>query len=344
MNTRPDHQNPPSNPAPAPRFITAVDGEVRCTLCAHLCRIAPGEAGICQVRVNADGRPEIPYYGELAAVHVDPVEKKPLYHFHPGARLLSIGFLGCNFRCPFCQNYSISQSTRAQTRSVMPDELPSLAREAGALGIAYTYNEPTIHFEYVMESAERIAAAGLANTLVTNGHLTRRPATELLERMDAVNVDLKSFQPDFYRDELGGSLEAVKEFITIASKTCELEVTTLLIPGKNDSDDEVDAMARFVSELSPDIPYHLSGYYPTYRYEIPATSVGSVRQARVIAQRHLNHVYTGNVERDSVTTCTNCKAVLARRHGYGVELSGLTEDRRHCASCGDPAPFRWFEA
>ena len=334
-----------SESRPAPQYTSTHEAQVVCTLCAHTCRILPGESGICQVRVNRDGVADIPYYARVSAMHVDPVEKKPLYHFHPGCRLLSVGFLGCNFRCPFCQNYSISQSTRAQTRQVLPRELPELTRSAGALGVAYTYNEPTIHFEYLMEAAERVHDAGLANVVVTNGHLTPKPARALLDRMDAANVDLKSFNPLFYERELYGKLDAVKHFLELAAERTALEVTTLLIPGKNDSDDEVAAMASFIAGLSPDIPYHLSGYYPTYRYDIPPTSVGSVTQASGVARRYLHHVYTGNVATErAATRCAKCGQILIRRQGFGAQMVGLSEDRKRCAACDAPAPIHWFDA
>lgn len=321
--------------------MTTRETEIVCTLCAHTCHIRPGDTGICRVRANEDGSPSLPFYAAVSALHVDPVEKKPLYHFHPGARLASVGFLGCNFRCPFCQNYSISQSTRAQTRTVPPEELPGVVEETGALGVAYTYNEPTIHFEYLMTACEAVHDAGYANTLVTNGHLTRRPARELLERMDAVNVDLKSFNPRFYEDELGGKLEAVTDFIAIASELTTVEVTTLLIPGKNDSDEEVESIARFVASLDADIAFHLSGYYPTYQYVVDATTPSQIERAREIAEHHLNHVYPGNVPGDSTTKCSSCGATLVTRSGYRTSVVGL--DGTRCASCGEPGPIRWFE-
>lgn len=321
--------------------MTVRDGEIVCTLCAHTCHIRDGETGICRVRANDNGSPTLPFYAAVSAVHVDPVEKKPLFHFHPGAQLLSVGFLGCNFRCPFCQNYSISQSTRGQTRSVLPEDLPGLVEEASALGVAYTYNEPTIHYEYLMEATATVRAAGYANTLVTNGHLTRKPARELLERMDAVNVDLKSFNARFYEDELGGKLDAVTDFIAIASELTSVEVTTLLIPGKNDSDEEVESIARFVADLDPDIAFHLSGYYPTYRYVVEATTPHQIEHAKEIAERHLNHVYPGNVAGDSKTRCSSCGATLVTRSGYHAHPVGL--DGTRCASCGAESPIAWYE-
>ena len=315
---------------------------VACTLCPHLCRIRPAEVGICKVRANVNGRPALPHYAKVSGLNVDPVEKKPLYHLQPGSRLLSVGFLGCNFRCPFCQNYAISQSTLAQTRTLHPRDLSDLATQSGAQGVAYTYNEPTIHWEYLMEAADLVRAAGLGNVLVTNGHVNARPAKELLERIDGANVDLKSFSSSFYERELGGSLDAVREFITIAAELTHLEVTTLLIPGRNDSDEEVSSIASFIASIDPSVPLHLSAYYPTYRYEIEATSMQTVHRARDLALRHLRYVYTGNIAGEGSTRCPACDAVLVGRRGYSIDLSGL---RGHaCASCGTPAPFRWFDA
>jgi len=292
------------------------------------------------VRTNEGGEPALPWFAHVSALHVDPVEKKPLYHFHPGAQLLSVGFLGCNFRCPFCQNYSISQSTAAQTRTIDPDGLPAIARDSSALGVAYTYNEPTIHYEYLMAASEAVSEAGLANALVTNGHLNRRPARELLARMDAVNVDLKSFNPDFYEQELGGSLKAVTDFIEIAAELTHVEVTTLLIPGKNDSENEVDSIASFVASLGADIPLHQSGYYPAYNYVVEATTPAGIERAVAIARRHLDHVYRGNSPGDASTRCASCGAILVARSGYRVDASGLSGSR--CAACGAESSIRWF--
>lgn len=325
---------------PAIRFMQATPKHVVCTLCAHNCHIAPGKTGVCQVRANRAGAPSLPFYGQASALQVDPVEKKPLYHFNPGARLLSIGFLGCNFRCPFCQNFSISQDTRARSETVTPRELVGLTEQSGALGVAYTYNEPTIHFEYVLAASQELRGAGLANVLVTNGHLTRKPARELLSVIDAANVDLKSFSETFYRDELGGSLKAVLDFISIAAELTWVEVTTLLIPGRNDADEEVDSIARFIASLSPDIPLHLSGYYPTYQYDVAATTPRSIERAVEIARRHLRHVYPGNVSDSVDTRCSSCGETIVRRRGLRSSVTG--ERAGSCATCGAPSPLHWF--
>ena len=323
-----------------PQYMRRHEGTIICTLCSHNCHIDMDRTGICGVRANREGAPHLPHYAAVSALHVDPIEKKPLYHLQPGASVLSVGLLGCNFRCPFCQNYAISQSTRAATHQVLPTDLAPMAVRSQAQGVAYTYNEPTIHFEYVMEAAGLVREAGLANVLVTNGHLNPRPARELLGLMDGVNVDLKSFSHEFYRDELGGSLDAVTAFIRIAAELTHVEVTTLLIPGRNDSDEEIDAISRFISSIDESIPMHLSAYHPTYRYTIRATTAQAIDRARSIARRRLRYVFAGNVAGDSDTRCHGCGNVLVHRSGYATSVTGIRDDL--CADCGEASPIRWF--
>ena len=253
------------------RYYQEEDGKIRCLLCPNRCLIASGRHGVCGVRTHREGSLSLPFFGRLSAVAVDPIEKKPLYHFYPGATILSLGFVGCSFHCPFCQNFHISQDTSAAQRFYSPLDAVRLAQGERSFGIAYTYSEPLIHFEYVLETSRIAREEGLKNVLVTNGYLNPEPAEELLALTDAANVDLKSFNPDFYRKEIGGDVEEVKRFIAQASERIHLEVTTLVIPQKNDTDEEIEAIARFLADLNPDIPYHLSCYYPAYRYSIPAT-------------------------------------------------------------------------
>ncbi|TFH04340.1 MAG: AmmeMemoRadiSam system radical SAM enzyme [Spirochaetales bacterium] len=315
-----------------PRYWKSSQDRVICTLCPHGCRIAPGTRGVCGVRQNTDGRMTLPFYGHLSAVNIDPIEKKPLYHFLPGSRAFSIGFLGCNFHCPFCQNYEISQSTVRATRFMEPEEAVRSARAAGCASIAYTYNEPGIHFEYVADTARAARLAGMKNVLVSNGHLNAGPATELLDLMDAANVDLKSWSAGFYRDEVGGSLDAVKTFLKLAATACHLEVTTLLIPGINNSSQEIANIAAFVAGLGADIPLHLSAYYPTYKYTIPATSPSAVRTAVGVARKSLAYVYSGNTPEPNATVCLTCGSTLVKRTGYTVDRSGLRGGK--CVACG----------
>jgi pyruvate formate lyase activating enzyme len=313
------------------------DGKVQCLLCPNACLISEGRHGTCRVRLNQGGSLAIPFYGKISSIAVDPIEKKPLYHFHPGAQILSVGFVGCSLRCKFCQNHTISQSTDVPTRAVSPEELVRTAKEQGSFGIAYTYSEPLIHFEYVLDCARIARAAGLANVLVTNGYVDPEPLEELLPFTDAANVDLKSFDDAFYHTELGGGLDDVKRFVARAAGRIALEVTTLVVPGKNDTEGEIEAAARFLASVSPSLPYHLSCYHPRYRYTVPPTDPALVMHLAKVARRHLRFVYAGNVGlRETNTLCPECGTVLIRRAGYTTRVEGITGGR--CASCGfDPA-------
>ncbi len=325
--------------------------KVRCLLCPHRCLIAPGGTGICQVRLNRDGELVLPFRGRVSSLAMDPVEKKPLYHFHPGRQVLSVGFVGCSFRCPFCQNWQISQHTDIPARELAPAELVEAARRQGSFGIAYTYSEPLVHLEYVLETARLARAAGLKNVLVSNGYVNEAPAAELLEVLDAANIDLKAFRPEFYRREIGGSLEEVQRFLRQAASwrsasggqrppggRIHLEVTTLVIPGRNDGEEEIEDAARFLAALDPDIPYHLSGYYPSYRYDLPSTPLAALERLAAVASRHLRYVYLGNAGRQELDTrCPSCGLVLIRRRGYEVRIEGIQE--RRCRRCGAPIPI-----
>jgi pyruvate formate lyase activating enzyme len=243
---------------------------VRCELCPHRCRIVEGKAGLCRVRSNRGGKPDLPFYGRVSALSVDPIEKKPLFHFRPGSSILSVGFVGCNLRCPFCQNWEISQSTDASTRELSPEYLVAEALAARSFGLAYTYSEPLVHFEYVLEAMKKAREAGLANVLVTNGCILEEPAREILALTDAANVDLKAYSADNYRRVLGGELESVTRFIEVAVELgVHVEATTLVVPGLNDGQKETDACIDFLSGVSQDLPWHLSAYRPEYRWKAP---------------------------------------------------------------------------
>jgi pyruvate formate lyase activating enzyme len=309
------------------------DKKVQCGLCPHNCRIVPGKTGICRVRLNKDGELVLPYFGRLSAVAVDPIEKKPLYHFYPGESLLSIGFVGCNFHCPFCQNYHISQFTEAGTEYIPPPKLVELALRRESFAISYTYSEPLIHLEYVLESARLAKERGLKNVLVSNGYINPEPAEELLALMDAANIDLKGFTQEFYKKEIGGRLEEVKRFLKQAAGKIELEVTTLVIPTKNDSPQEIEGIASFLAGLDRSIPYHLSCYYPMYKYKIPATPPETVIRLAELARKHLQYVYVGNVGfYETNTDCPACGNTLIRRRGYSISFPGLRKGA--CSQCG----------
>ncbi|MGA2480800.1 MAG: AmmeMemoRadiSam system radical SAM enzyme [Spirochaetia bacterium] len=319
-------------------FDRRPDGRIACLLCPHKCIIAPDSHGTCHVRYNRDGALQIPYYGRISSLAVDPIEKKPLYHFHPGSRILSAGFVGCSFHCKFCQNWHISQGVDADTRLIGPRELVEIARRERSFAIAYTYSEPLIHAEYVMDCARLARAAGLKNVIVSNGYMNEAPADEVLDLVDAANIDLKGWDPDFYKTETGGRLEEVKRFIAQAAAKTHLEVTTLVIPGKNDQPGQIEGIAGFIASLDTNIPLHLSAYHPQYKYELPPTPASTVRALAEVARQHLKFVYEGNIgPEENDTVCSSCGAVLVRRSGYSVKVVGLRDGA--CAKCGAPSPI-----
>jgi pyruvate formate lyase activating enzyme len=302
--------------------------------------LASGQRGLCRVRLNESGRLVLPYYGALSAAAIDPIEKKPLYHFLPGSSVYSAGYMGCNLRCPFCQNYHISQSTSAIHERLSPRELAAAAQASGCPSLAHTYSEPLIHAEYLLDAMTEARKAGLYNVLVTNGCVLEAPAREILSLCDAANVDLKAWDPLWYRGELGGDLDTVKAFIGLGhSLGVSLEITTLVIPGKNDADEDIRAMTAFIADLSADIPYHLSAYHPSYRYAIEATPAATIRRLAAVARQNLRYVYPGNLAGESSDTrCPSCGQVLVSRVGYRVSAAGLSGSR--CARCGSQSPIR----
>ena len=315
------------------------DGVLECLLCPNHCKIEEGERGICLVRENRQGELYLPFYGVLSAVSNDPIEKKPLYHFHPGSMILSVGFYGCSFHCPFCQNYHIAQSTPSSPETATsPEELVEYAFKQQAAAIAYTYSEPTVHFEWVIKTARIARERGLKNVLVSNGYLNPKPAEELLELIDAANIDLKSYRKEFYTEVVGGKLEPVLAFIHKASQHIHLEITTLVIPGQTDSPEEIEEIAQFIASLDPNIPLHLSCYYPTYKYNIPPTNPDKVFYLAKKARTYLNYVYPGNVGLAEVNTlCPECENILIKRRGYHIEKPGINGNA--CAKCGRKINF-----
>ena len=275
------------------------DERIVCSLCPHHCRLADGETGFCRARTNDGGAIRCKNYGRLTSVALDPIEKKPLYHFHPGSFILSVGSFGCNLRCPFCQNYAISMADgQSETQDVTPAELASLAhdlsrRPHGNIGVAFTYNEPLLSYEFIMDAAPLLHEAGLFVVLVTNGTIAPVPLEALLPHVDAMNIDLKGWQPDFYR-RLGGDLAAVKHTIARAVKSCHVEVTTLIIPGQNDSAGDMEEEARWLASLRPDLPLHISRYFPRWHENTPATPIETIERLAAIARKHLRFVHKGN--------------------------------------------------
>lgn len=325
-------------------FRQETEAVISCTLCPHRCSLKPGNTGLCRVRGNKGGKPLLPYYGMTTALNLDPIEKKPLYHFRPGSRVFSVGFLGCNLRCPFCQNWEISQSVDAPARFIEPDALVDRALASGAGAIAYTYSEPLVHAEYVIAASRRAKEKGLANILVTNGCVLEEPARALLADCDAVNVDLKAFQAETYRRALGGDLEAVQTFIRTAFELrVHLEITTLVVTALNDTLEEIERSAAFIASLSADIPYHLSAYRPEYRYDAKPTDPDLLSRCAATAREHLRYVYVGNIRSDyGDTHCPRCGAAVVRRIGYAVDASGLAKNGDgtvSCRFCAENLPF-----
>ena len=274
------------------------DSKVRCHLCPHNCVIIPGRVGVCRARKNVDGDLYSMNYGKITSLALDPIEKKPLHRFHPGSLILSAGTFGCNLKCSFCQNWSIAHGN-PPTADIAPQELVSKALEFlkdGNIGIAYTYNEPVIWYEFVYETAGLARKDGLVNVLVTNGFINQEPLRELLPYIDAMNIDLKGFTDQYYRNTCGGALDDVMKTIETASGKCHVEVTTLVVPGLNDSIREIEELSKWLSSISKYIPLHLSRYFPNYRMQDrPPTPVATLLQARDKAREYLEYVYLGNV-------------------------------------------------
>ncbi len=279
----------------AAMFWETAGEAVRCLLCPHHCTIPDGETGRCLARRNIRGSLIAESWGQVTALALDPIEKKPLRRFFPGSMILSVGSYGCNLRCPFCQNHDISMR-RAGSSEILPDALAALAARAvsnGNIGVAYTYNEPLVGYEYALDCAKQVRARGLKNVLVTNGTIDPQPLAELTEWIDAMNIDLKCFSEEGYR-KLGGRLEPVKETIRTAAARCHVEVTTLIVPGISDREAEFSALVRWIASVDAGIPLHISRYAPRHRYAEPATDVGEIYRLATLAQRYLRHVYSGN--------------------------------------------------
>ena len=278
---------------------TDKNNAVRCGLCPHRCLVREGASGICGIRENREGVLLAASYGMISSIALDPIEKKPLYMFHPGKSVLSIGSFGCNLRCGFCQNYEISAEYGDILRSarlMSPDDVVALAVETakgGNIGVAYTYNEPLIGYEFLHDCAVLAHGAGLCNVLVTNGCINKEPLEDLLPLVDAMNIDLKGFRDDFYT-KLGGSLETVKGTIAMSAGRCHVEVTTLVVPGENEGD--VEELAKWLSSVSPDIPLHLTRFFPRYHYSGKApTPRETIIKLCGVAEKYLRNVFSGNM-------------------------------------------------
>lgn len=328
---------------PALLWRTLKDDTVQCRLCSHFCRIEEGKAGLCGVRRNDGGSLVSLSYDKVAALHLDPVEKKPLFHFMPGTTTLSLGTPGCNLDCAFCQNWSLSQPPRQGRRiegqAVAPRDIVRMARSSGARSVAYTYSEPTIFFELMLETATLARQEGLANIMVSNGFQSPQCLDELGSVIQAANIDLKSFRDDFYRDVCSARLAPVLKNLTHMKRLgWHLEVTTLVIPDLNDSDAELTDIARFVrDELGPDTPWHVSRFHPCHRMrEHPPTPLDTLKRAYDIGRGEgLHHVFVGNVPGSGLedTICPGCGLRVVERTGFTILRDRLR--RGVCPGCGE---------
>ena len=322
--------------------------KVRCQLCNHRCVIANGQRGICGVRENRSGTLFSLVYGKVIAAHCDPIEKKPLFHFLPGTRSYSIATVGCNFRCLFCQNADISQMPadhdRIMGNDMTPDQIVKEALDFRSATISYTYTEPTIYFELAVDTARLAVSKGLKNVFVSNGYMTEECLKDIFPDLHAANVDLKAFSKSFYKEQCGAKLEPVLKTLELMKEMgVWLEVTTLLIPGLNDSDEELKEISQFLANLDPNIPWHISRFHPTYRLSsIHSTSPDTIRKARDLGyEAGLKYVYSGNLPGDTgeKTFCHKCGALLIDRFGFNV-IKNRTEEN-HCPKCSSEIPGVW---
>ncbi|MCK9997502.1 MAG: AmmeMemoRadiSam system radical SAM enzyme [Candidatus Krumholzibacteria bacterium] len=315
------------------------NGQVACDLCPIACRLREGQTGPCATRANHEGTMVPLHYGRIVSSAIDPIEKKPLYHFHPGSPILSVAAPGCNLHCMFCQNWNISQNGEARTLKTSPTDLVAMAQAEESVGIAFTYSEPLVWYEFVKDTAGIVREKGLKNVLVTNGYLNPEPLAELLPLIDAANIDLKSMDDVFYRKICKARLEPVLASIRqFREAGVHLEITNLLIPGHNDRDDQITALVDFVAGLDQDIPLHFSAYHPAWKLNAQPTPPATLQRARELAAGKLKYVYLGNTNssegRDTV--CPDCGTVVVERSGYrGV---GKLTDGDRCPGCGARIP------
>jgi len=319
------------------------EGKVECFLCSHCCLIQPSKFGVCGVRENREGKLYTHVYGEVIAAHIDPIEKKPLYHFLPGTISFSIATVGCNFRCPFCQNWQISQvkkkdKTKSGEGQLSPENIVKEAKRQRCRSISYTYTEPTIFFEYAYDTAKLARSAGLANVFVTNGYMTPDALKTIQPYLDAANVDLKAFRDETYKKVCGARLEPVLESIRLMKELkIWIEVTTLVVPGMNDGEEELRSIARFIAWVSPKIPWHVSRFHPDYKFtQTGATPIETLRKAYSLGKEEgLEYIYIGNVWGESEdTVCSRCGRPLLRRSGFFIEENNLKDGK--CSFCGNP--------
>lgn len=318
-------------------FWVRKEGIVKCILCPHACEIEEGDRGRCRVRVNKDGVLYATTYGKVCSVHLDPIEKKPLFHFYPTSEILSIGAMGCTFSCPFCQNWQLSQDV-VPLRELPPDALVKIALEYNSVGIAFTYNEPMIWYEYIIDTA-KIAGDNLKIVLVTNGHINPKPFEELLPYIDAMNIDLKFPDEERYAEFCRAHLKPVLKTIKMANDAFIkagkplVEVTYLAITDVNDKKEDAKVLANLVGEMDPEIPLHISRYFPHFKFTKPPTPIQSLTECFEVAKEILSYVYLGNVWGPDYgnTFCPDCGSLLIERIGYSTRVVGLSGGE--CSNC-----------
>jgi len=345
----------PSSLHPARWWSALPDGRLECVLCPRRCKLAAGQRGFCFVRQNLAGRMVLTTYGRSSGFCVDPIEKKPLNHFYPGTSALSFGTAGCNLGCRFCQNWDVSKSRRTDrlTDQAAPKSIAQAAHKLGCRSVAFTYNDPVIFAEYAMDVADACRAQGIATVAVTAGYMTGEARPEFYRHLDAANVDLKGFSERFYREQCHGELAPVLETLKYLHQETAvwLEVTTLLIPGENDSEPELERAADwFATHLGLDVPWHFTAFHPDYKLlDKPRTPPATLTKVRALAQaRGLRYVYTGNVNdpEGGATWCPGCRRPVIARDGYAIRAWGLDANRcAHCgyviAGCFTAQPGRW---
>lgn len=305
---------------------------VNCSLCPHYCTIGEGDLGKCRVRKNQAGSLYTLNYGKISSYGYDSIEKKPLYHFYPGREIFSIGSIGCNLSCDFCQNHEIVYDS-SYARIVEDEVLVDLAGRDDSIGMAFTYNEPSIWYEYMLDLAKKTHEKGLKNVIVTNGYINQDPLGEILPYIDGMNIDLKSSKNSFYKDVCSGSIEPVLKTIEIAAQNTHVEVTTLLIEGVNTSPAEIEYLGKRLAKIDKTIPLHISRYFPAYKMTHPPTTIEVLLESRERLKEYLDHVYIGNVFGiDKNTYCSNCNLKLIDRNTNISKILPIKDNR--CINCG----------
>jgi len=304
-----------------------------CELCPRFCKLKDGQEGFCFGRENQNGTMVVTNYGKIPSLSIDPIEKKPLYHFFPSRDILSTGPNGCNFRCQFCQNWQIAQ-TRVSTEFISPEQLINIAVSKNSIGIAYTYTEPFIWYEFVCDCSQIAREKGLKNVLVTNGFINEKPLQEILPFIDAMNIDIKSIRPEFYETYCLGKLEDVMRTIEKSFEKCHIELTNLVITDLNDSRENQEDLIDWIAGISDEIPLHISRYFPSYKLKKPATDPKKLKDFFTLAKEKLKYVYLGNVyiEDTCNTYCPDCNQLLITRKGYNTGVKGISDEK--CSNCG----------